>query len=107
MMRTSRSLDEQDDVGSGVGPADADVVEAAGVAQGEGAGFADDVGADPVVGVVVAGEGVELGLELGEGGGLGVLGGQPLLQCLLESFDFALGLGVVRFPVFLGDPAAA
>jgi hypothetical protein len=44
-------LDEQGDVGSGVGPAGADVVEAAGVAQGEGAGLADDAGADPVVGV--------------------------------------------------------
>jgi hypothetical protein len=46
--------DEEQDVGSGVGPAGADVVEAALVAQGEGAGFADDVGADPVVGVCVA-----------------------------------------------------
>src|SRR5580700_4001542 len=44
-------LDEQEDVGSGVGPADADVVELAGVAEGDGTGFADDVGADAVVGV--------------------------------------------------------
>jgi hypothetical protein len=44
-------LDEQDDVGSGVGPADADVIELAAVAQGDGAGVADEVGADPVVGV--------------------------------------------------------
>ena len=43
-------LDEQDDVGSGVGPADADVVEAAAVAQGDVAGLADGVGADAVVG---------------------------------------------------------
>ncbi len=41
-------------MGSGVGPADADVVEASLVAQGDGAGCADDVGADPVVGVCVA-----------------------------------------------------
>ena len=32
-------LDEQDDVGSGVGSAGADVVESAGVAQGEAAGL--------------------------------------------------------------------
>ena len=44
-------LDEQDDVGSGVGPADADVVELAAVAEGDGAGGADLVGADAVVGV--------------------------------------------------------
>jgi hypothetical protein len=94
-------------VGSGVGPADADVVKLACVAEGDGAGFADGVGADAVVGVggaaawgglgpggicsggcglagqgfvraagvVVAGECVQLGLELGEGGGLGLLGG--------------------------------
>ena len=92
-------LDEQDDVGSGVGPADADVVEPAAVAEGDGAGGVDLVGADAVVGVgcavagggfgpggvggggggpvgqravgplgvVVGGEGVEEGLELGEG----------------------------------------
>jgi hypothetical protein len=44
-------LDEQDDVGSGVGPADADVVELAAVAEGDAAGGVDDVAADAVVGV--------------------------------------------------------
>ncbi|GAC1611368.1 MAG: hypothetical protein NVS3B26_23770 [Mycobacteriales bacterium] len=44
-------LDEQDDVGSGVGSADADVPESAGEAQGDAAGFVDLVAADPVVGV--------------------------------------------------------
>jgi hypothetical protein len=64
-------LDEQDDVGSGVGPADADVVEAAAVAQGDGAGFADGVGADAVVGVggPVAGDGFGPGGIRGGGGG--------------------------------------
>ena len=38
-------------MGSGVGPADSDVVELAAGSQGEGAGGADDVGADAVVGV--------------------------------------------------------
>jgi hypothetical protein len=41
--------------------------------------------------VVVGGEGVELGLQLGEAGG-GRLGGQPFLDGLLEPFDLALGL---------------
>ena len=53
--RMCEVLDEQDDGGSGVGSADADVVESAVVAQGDGAGFVDAVVADPVVGVGVAG----------------------------------------------------
>ena len=56
--------------------------------------------------VVIAGELVELGLQLGEGGG-GDLGAQPFLQGLLESFDFALGLGVAGPSVLLGDAQAA
>ena len=47
-------VDEQDDVGSGVGSADADVAQSAVDAQGDGAGFVDLVVADPVVGVGVA-----------------------------------------------------
>ncbi|GAC1611644.1 MAG: hypothetical protein NVS3B26_26570 [Mycobacteriales bacterium] len=53
-------LDEQENVGSGVGSADADVAELAGDAQGDAAGFVDLVAADPVVGVggaVAAGRG--------------------------------------------------
>ena len=46
-------LDEQEDVGSGVGSANADVAESAGHAQGDVAGLADPVVADPVVGVGV------------------------------------------------------
>jgi hypothetical protein len=65
-------LDEQQDVGSGVGPADADVVELSGVVRGDGAGGADDVGADAVVGVggAVAGGCIGPG---GVGGRCGVL----------------------------------
>ena len=48
-------LDEQDDVGSGVGSADADVAELAGDAEGDGAGLVDAVVADPVVGLWVPG----------------------------------------------------
>ena len=44
-------LNEQDDVGSGVGSSDADVVEPAVVAQGDHAGVVDAVAADAVVGV--------------------------------------------------------
>src|SRR5262249_43975680 len=54
-------LDEQDDVGSGVGSSDADVAEAAGDAEGDAAGFVDLVAADSVVGVggaVAAGGGL-------------------------------------------------
>jgi hypothetical protein len=57
--------------------------------------------------VVDHGEPVEEYLELGEGGGLGVLGGEPVLEGLLEPLDFALGLGVVRLAVFLGDAQSA
>ena len=46
-------LDEEQDVGAGVGSPDADVVQAAGVAEGDHAGGVDAVAADPVVGVVV------------------------------------------------------
>ena len=57
-------LDEQDDAGSGVGSADADVVQSAAVAQGDRAGFVDAVVADPVVGLGVAwlGRGAALGI---------------------------------------------
>jgi len=47
-------LDEQDDVGSGVGSADADVAKAAGDAQGDAAGLVDLVAAGAVVGVGAA-----------------------------------------------------
>jgi len=58
-------LDEHDDVGSGVGSADADVVELAGDAECDAAGFVDLVVADAVVGVVAA---------VTAGGGLGQRG---------------------------------
>jgi len=44
-------LDEDQDAGAGVGSADADVVESAGVAEGEFSVLVDAVGADAVVGV--------------------------------------------------------
>ena len=41
-------LDEEQDVGSGVGSADADVMQATGQAEGDAAGLVDAVGADAV-----------------------------------------------------------
>ena len=46
------------------------------------------------------------GLELGQRGGLRVLGGEPVLEGLLEPLGFSLGLGVVRLAVLLGDAQA-
>src|SRR6185437_6006919 len=47
-------LNQEEDMGSGAVLADADVVEAAVIAEGDGAGVVDAVGADAVVGVGVA-----------------------------------------------------
>ena len=54
-------LDEQDDIGSGVGSPDTDVAQSAGDAQGDAAGLVDLVVADAVVGVGCA-VGVRAGL---------------------------------------------
>jgi hypothetical protein len=53
--------------------------------------------------VVLVDEGLEQGLELGEGGGLDGLGAEPLLHRLLEAFDLAAGGGVAGAGVFLDD----
>jgi len=59
--------DEHHDAGSGVFGTEADVVEAAGVAQGDPAGSVDAVVADPIVAVgALAGGGLGAG---GVGGG--------------------------------------
>ena len=55
-------LDDEPDVGSGVGSPDSDVVESTVVSQGDGADAVDLVGADPVVGLASA---------VAAGGGLG------------------------------------
>jgi hypothetical protein len=54
-----------------------------------------------------SGEGVQQGLQGGEAGGLGMLGGQPVFQGLLEPLRLALGLGVVGAAVLLPDAQAA
>jgi len=53
--------DEEDDGGSGVFLAEADVVEATLVAEGDSSGFVDAVVADPPVGVAAAVAGAGLG----------------------------------------------
>jgi hypothetical protein len=57
------------------------------------------------LGVVVAAEAVELGLELSQGPGPGP-GGEPLLEGLVEPFHLAAGLGVVGPGVPEPDPSA-
>jgi hypothetical protein len=52
--------------------------------------------------VVVAGELVELGLQLGHGCGPGLLA-QPAFEGLVEAFDLAAGLRVVGAGVPVGD----
>jgi hypothetical protein len=58
------------------------------------------------LGVVVGGELVEEGLPLCDGAGLVGLGGEPLLEGLLEAFDLAAGGGVVGAGVLLGHAKA-
>ena len=126
-------VDEHDDVGSGVGSPDADVVECCCVAQGDGPGVSNDVASDPVVAVDVCFGGGGFGQGLifrcwclvGEGSvwammvvfidervdlvlelveGCGFgLGGEPLFECLLEPFHLSAGGRVVRSAVFLDD----
>src|SRR3954452_19411017 len=118
-------VDEQGDAGAGVLASEADVVQPAVVAQGDGAGLVDAVVPDPAVRLDVGAGGGGLGaggvglpggppvqgpvradlvvvaaepgeLALQAGGGLGRwLRGEPLLLGLLEAFDLALGLWVV------------
>jgi hypothetical protein len=82
-------LDQQQDGGSGVGSADAELVEApvdpeGDLAVGVDAVAPDAVAPDAVVGVVVA---------ACFGGGFG-MGAQPLLQRLMEPLDLATGGGL-------------
>lgn len=60
------------------------------------------MGAVGAVVVVDGGEGVEQGLQFGDGGWVRA-GGQPAFEGLVEAFDFALGLGMIGVAVFLGD----
>ena len=62
-------VDEQDHSSAGVGAADADVVEAAGAAQGDGAGLVDAVVAESVVGAGAGAGGAGLGQQSVDDGG--------------------------------------
>ena len=87
-------LGEDEDLGSGVGAADADVVELAGVAEGDGADGPDLVGADAVVGVgvAVAGGGLGPGGVGGCGGPVTGQGGYGPVTSVLSSTDMLLDL---------------
>jgi len=63
---------------------------------GVGGGGGGPVRQGPVRPLVVADarEGVQQGLQLVKGRGLGRLGGEPVLQGLLEPLGLALGLGL-------------
>ena len=76
-------LDQEEDVGSGVGSADADVVELAGVAQGDACRWRRAVGADPVVGVGWRGAGGGFGPGGVGGGGGGLVGQGPVRALVL------------------------
>ena len=54
-------------------------------------------------GVVVGGEGIQLGLQFGDGGGR-VLAGEPFFEGLVEALDLAAGLRVVGPAVAEPDP---
>jgi hypothetical protein len=82
-------LDEEQDVGSGVGSADADVVQPAVVAQGDHAGVVDAVVADPLVG------GWGVGGRRGGLGSGGVGGGWSGAAGAAESAVRAAGVVVV------------
>lgn len=101
----------------GVDPVGADtVVGVAGPVAGRGfragcigGGRGGAVREGPVRPVLVAdgGEVIGQGLELGDGGGLGRLGGEPGLEGLPEPLDLALGLRVAGPAVLLPHPQAA
>lgn len=125
-------VDEEEHGCAGVGPADAEVAEVAGVADGDFAVLVDFVGAGAPFGAGGAGRcgfrecgvglvwgsaadgavwalGVVPGLEFGEQG-LQVLGGvgqwvgcEEAFEGLVEAFDLSLGLGVAWAAVLLGD----
>ena len=126
------SVGDSEDFPAAVGDADAEVVHLAGPADADLAAGVDVVIAQPVVRgrggggpgfgqgpvglagdravhcpagavlVVVLAEDVELALQVAQGGG-GRLPGQPAFLGLVESFDLALGLGMERLAVLLGD----
>jgi hypothetical protein len=79
--------DEEDDGGWGVGSSEADVVEAAVVAEGDPAGGVDAVAADPPVDVGVAGRGAGFGSGPVDDAGWGVVGQGPVGSLLVVEGD--------------------
>src|SRR5215207_3056651 len=104
-------VDEQSDVGAAGGSAEADVVQSAVVAQGDGAAGVDGVVADPVVGGDLDAGGDRFGpVRVGLGGGAPtdrpvrpggvVVGGEPVQLALQRPDRGRRGLG--REPLLLG-----
>ena len=90
-------LDQDQDAGAGVGSADADVVQAAGDAQGDDASLVDAVGAYSLVGV---GAGCWVGFgsgAVGGGGGSAVPG--TLISLDSMTVDLARPIGTSRVGV--------
>ena len=90
--------DEHHDSGSGVFVAEADVVEAAVVAEGDASGLVDAVVADPVVGVAAAVGGGGFGA-----GGVGDGGGGPLGEGAVRSLGVVDADEAVEEGLELGD----
>jgi hypothetical protein len=101
-------VDEHEDAGSGVGPADADVVELPVVAQGELAVRVDAVGSDPVMagGAGLTGDGLGTGLIGGGGGGPVRQGAVRPAGVVVsgEGIQQSLELGEVSGLVLGGEP---
>ena len=89
-------MDEESDVGSGVGSSDADVVQSAVVSQGDGADSVDLVAADPVVCFVAA---VVAGGCFGSG-----LVGRGRSGAVLEGSVWSQGVVLVAEPVEVNRP---
>jgi hypothetical protein len=110
-------LDEHQDAGPGVGPADADVMQAAADAEGELAVGVDAVGADPVAGAGGSVAGTCFGPGGVSGGGSGLVrqgavralgvvdAGEGVKECLrLAGSDRLPGLGAEPFLECLLEP---
>lgn len=100
--------DEQEDVGSGVGPADADVVETAVVAERDRAGLVDAVATDAQISVGARFAGGGFGAALVGGGGGGATGvsgvGAVVVVAVAERAKLALELGEVGGGGLVGEP---
>lgn len=87
-------VDQRQDLGSGLGLADTDVVESSGDSEGDVADLGDPVGADPVVAVVLAATGGGFGSGLVGGGGGCLMGQGPVRSVLVVGLDEGVEQGL-------------